>query len=188
MTVIAGSDERRQAEPSYTVSGFFLQEESIEAALWECLRRGVPRDLIDVAVSEAASRRFYGGRTRHLRDSWFASAGRGALAGLLISALATLAIVLVPGFETPEPMAIVQFLGPDIGVILGGAIGGLYGWMKPADPAPPLYRALARDDAALMLVHLQPQGEAEAIRDLLQRHGAQDVELRPATSGSVGSE
>lgn len=188
MTVIAGSNERKQAEPSYTISGFFSHEESIEAALWECLHRGVPRDLIDVAVSEAASRRFYGGRTRHLRDSWFASAGRGALAGLLISALATLAIVLVPGFETPEPMAIVQFLGPDIGVILGGLIGGLYGWMKPADPAPPLYRALARDDAALMLVHLQPQGEAEAIRDVLQRNGGQQVELSSATSGSVGSE
>lgn len=188
MTVIAGRHERTQPQASYTISAFFAQEAAIESAMWDCLRRGVPRDLIDVAVSEAASKRFYGGRTRHLRDGWFSSAGRGALAGLVISALATLVIVLLPGFNTSRLMAMVQFLGPDIGIILGGAVGALYGWIKPADPAPDLHRALLRDDAALMLVHLQPHAEAEAIREVLQQHGGQDVELKAASSESVGSE
>jgi len=179
MTVIAGRNERAQPQASYTVSGFFAQEDAIESAMWDCLRRGVPRDLIDVAVSEAASQRFYG---------LCSSAGRGALAGLVISALVTLVIVLLPGFNTSRLMAMVQFLGPDIGIILGGAIGALYGWMKPADPAPDLHRALLRDDAALMLVHLQPHGEAEAIREVLRQHGGQDVELKAASSESVGSE
>ena len=62
---------------SFTISGFFRSEQAIEQAMRDCLRRGVPRDLIDVAVSPGAAGRFYGGRASVNRDSWFSWTGRG---------------------------------------------------------------------------------------------------------------
>ena len=173
---------------SFTISAFFSKEEAVQDVMWECLHRGVPRDLIDVAVSPGAAPHFFGGRTLSHRDSWFSWAGRGALAGLLLTALVSLGIVLLPGFNATGFMAIVQFLGPDIGVIAGGALGAMYGYLKPGDVTPQLLRARERADAALMLVHLQPEEEAQAIRGIFELHGGEAIRVDADTANSVGSE
>lgn len=189
MTTLKHARSAEAMPVSYTVSGFFTDESAVHDSMWDCLRRGVPRDLMDVAVSRGAAGRYFGGRYRtSQRDSWFSWAGRGALAGLLISAAVTLIIVMLPGFNTSTSMAFVQLLGPDIGVILGGALGGLYGWFKPSDVQPQFRRALERPDAALMLVHLQPKQEAEAIREILARRGAEAIKIESDSARSVGAE
>lgn len=189
MTTLKPARPAEAMPVSYTVSGFFTDENAVHDSMWDCLRHGVPRDLMDVAVSRDASRHYFGGRYRTLqRDSWFSWAGRGALAGLLISAAITLIIVLLPGFTTSTSMAFVQLLGPDIGVMLGGALGALYGWFKPSDVQPQFRRAIERPDAALMLVHLQPKKEAEVIREIFARRGADAIEIEADSARSVGAE
>lgn len=189
MTTLKHTRSSEAMPVSYTVSGFFTEESAVHDSMWDCLRRGVPRDLMDVAVSGSSTRRYFGGRYRNLqRDSWFSWAGRGALAGLLLSAAVTLVIVMLPGFNASTSMAFVQLLGPDIGVILGGALGALYGWFKPSDIRPQFRRVLERPDAALMLVHLQPKQEAEAIREIFARRGADGIEIEADSARSVGAE
>lgn len=174
--------------PSFTVSAFFSAEAQINQAIAACLHRGIPRDLIDVAVSNKAAKRFYAGSAGPNRDSWFSWAGRGALAGLLLSAGMALIILLVWGYQTSKPMAMVQLLGPDLGVIIGAVLGALYGWLKPGDQQPQFARALHREDAALLLVHLQPAAEAEAISALLRQYGGDTVLVEQDSLKAVGAE
>lgn len=180
------SDE--ELPESFTISGFFAQEQAVENTMLACLHRGVPRDLIDVAVSEKAAPHFFGGRAATNRDGWFSWTGRGALAGLLISAVLSLVIVLLPGFNPSKLMAMVQLLGPDIGIIVGAALGALYGWLKPDDIKPQLLRARERNDAVLMLVHLQPRNEAETIRSIFAQLGGEAIRVEADSASSVGSE
>jgi hypothetical protein len=114
--------------------------------------------------------------------------GRGALAGLLISDTLTLISVQLPGFDTSRLMAIVQLMGPDIGVIAGAFLGALYGWLKPGDIKQQLRRASTRSDAVLMLVHLQPENEADIIRNIFAMHGGEDILVEPDKATSVGAE
>lgn len=173
---------------SFTVSGFFRDEHEVQEVMHACVHRGIPRDLIDVAVSTAAAPHFFSGRARANRDAWFSWTGRGALAGLLISATLSLILIMLPGFNESNTMAIVQLLGPDIGIIVGAFLGALYGWLKPGDIKPQLRRATQRSDAALMLVHLQPEDEANAIQDIFKAHGAEDILMEPDLATSVGAE
>lgn len=182
------SHASRSAPTSFTVSAFFNRESAIENAITACLHRGIPRDLIDVAVSSGAATKFYSGAAGPNRDSWFSWAGRGALAGLLLSSALALIILLFAGYEASRPMAIIQLLGPDLGVIIGAALGALYGWLKPGDTKPQMMRALERQDAALMLVHLQPAQEADEIRDILAQLGGEAVVVEQDDSKAVGAE
>ncbi len=173
---------------SFTVSAFFMSEQAIHHAMTACLHRGIPRDLIDVAVSSKAALKFYGGAAGPNRDGWFSWAGRGALAGLLLSSAVALVILLFAGYEASKPMAIIQLLGPDLGILIGAAFGALYGWLKPGDARPQMQRALSREDAALVLVHLQPAAEADEIGKLLQQHGGEHVLVEKDNLKAVGAE
>jgi hypothetical protein len=160
---------------SLAVSGFFTQREQVDQALSACLGLGIPRDLIDVAISEKAASKFKQLKAKRNTDHWFAWTGRGALIGLLISILLTLGIVMLKGYEISDSMALVQLLGPDIGIIVGAAIGAIYGWMIESDNNVLMQRADEREDAMLFLVYLQPQEEAEKIRQILADHGAESI-------------
>ncbi|WP_027867717.1 hypothetical protein [Massilia alkalitolerans] len=184
----ASPSRAAEEQASFTVSAFFCDERQAHDAMWACLRLGVPRDLMDVAVSEDAAKQFFSGQAQPYRDGWFSWAGRGALAGLLLSAAFTLGLILFPGLNTSGWMAIVQFLGPDIGVIVGAALGGLYGHLRKTDVKPQMRRALERADAMLMLVHLQPQREAELIGRTLEAHHGESVRIDQDSAKSVGAE
>lgn len=165
-----------------------MTEQAIHHAITACLHRGIPRDLIDVAVSGQASSKFYGGAAGPNRDGWFSWAGRGALTGLLVSSAVALVILLFAGYEASKPMAIIQLLGPDLGILIGAALGALYGWLKPGDIRPQMQRALNRDDAALMLVHLQPATEADEIKRVMEQHGGEQVLVEKDSLKVVGAE
>lgn len=173
---------------SFTVSAFFITEAAVNQAITACLHRGIPRDLIDVAVSGQASLKFYGGAAGPNRDGWFSWAGRGALTGLLLSSAVALLILLLSGYEASKPVAIIQLLGPDIGILIGAALGALYGWLKPGDIKPQMQRALNREDAALMLVHLQPATEADEVLKVLEQHGGEQALIEKDGLKVVGAE
>jgi hypothetical protein len=177
-----------EQEISYTVSGFFRDEDAIKNVMVECLHRGVPRDLLDVAVSPAASKHFFGGRAHIAKDLWFKWMGLGAFIGLVLSSLLTLAIIMIPGFNHSDLLAFVQLLGPDIGVIVGAALGGIYGLLKPGRIKKEMRRAALRSDAALLLIHLQPREEAEVLGDILRDYGGEEIELSADSASSVGAE
>lgn len=174
--------------PNYTVSGFFDNKEKVQAVMQACLHQGIPRDLMDVAVSQGAAARFFGGKAGASHDSWFSWAGRGALTGLLLTAITSLSIVLLPGFKSSNLMAMVQLLGPDIGIILGAAVGGLYGWMRESDIRPVLQRAAERTDAMLLLIHPQSQTEADTVRGIFEQCKGENIRLDTGTANSVGVE
>lgn len=177
-----------EQELSYTVSGFFRDENAIKNVMTECLHRGVPRDLLDVAVSPGASKYFFGGRARASKDLWFKWMGLGAFIGLLLSSLLTLGIVMLPGFDHSALLAFVQLMGPDIGVIIGAALGGIYGLLKPGRVKLEMQRAARRPDAALLLIHLQPREEAEVLGEILRDYGGEDIEVARDSASSVGAE
>ena len=173
---------------SFTVSAFFTQEKAIDTAITACLHRGIPRDLIDVAVSSGAAAKFYPGAAGPNRDSWFSWAGRGALTGLLLSSALALIILFFSGYETSRPMAIIQLLGPDLGVLIGAALGALYGWLKPGDLKRQMQRALDRSDAALVLVHLQPAHAADEVKSIFRQYGGEFVVVEKDNPSAVGAE
>lgn len=169
------------SKPSLAVTGFFTQRQQVEKALSACLFLGIPRDLIDVAISEKAADKFKQLKAKRNNDHWFAWTGRGALIGLLISVVLSLGIVLFKGFEISDSMALVQLLGPDIGIIVGAAIGAIYGWLIESDNNGLMQRADERDDAMLFLVYLQPPSEAEKVRDILIENGGESVLVQDIT-------
>lgn len=174
MRMRSNSAPAAELRETYTVSAFFDSEERATRAMMALLNQGIPRSLIDVAVSEAANRRFFHGRGRKYHDSTFSFAGRGALIGLLISAAFTLAITILPGFPEPGVLAIVQLFGPNVGVVTGGAFGALWALLRRAHPSRHYYRALERE-ALLLLVQLRPKEEVAHITELLSRLGGQEV-------------
>lgn len=177
-----------QDSQTYTVSAFFEAEQAVEDVIQRLVEQGVPRDLIDVVVSRQAMNKFFPGKARPYRDSVFSFAGRGALTGLLSMAIVTLVITFTPGYEPAGLMAHVQLAGPNVGTIVGATLGALYGLMRKSHPKPQHYRALERDDALLLLVHLQDRPHAEALSPLLTRHGASDVRLEGDNLTAVGAE
>lgn len=172
---------------TFTVSAFFETEAAVNRAVTQLVNQGIPRDLIDVALAARARERFFAGQGQPYRDSIFSFAGRGALAGLVLAAAFTIGLTLMPGFESPGLLAYVQLLGPNIGVMMGGALGGLYGLLRRSHPKPEHYRALERD-IPLLLVHLRPPPEAERIAAQLHQWGGIEPRMTPDTMAAVGAE
>lgn len=168
-----------------TVSGFFHQQQQAEAVLAACLQRGIPRDFVDLALSEQAASRFTALKPGKNTDNWFAWTGKGALAGLLISALFTLGIIMVKGYEISNQMAMVQLLGPDIGIMVGAILGALYGWLHESDTNRLMQRAVGRDDAMLLLVYMQPPEEASQLQKIFSQHGGLDIRIEPNLPGQT---
>lgn len=165
-----------------TISGFFSEQKQVDAVLSLCLQRGIPRDLIGLALSEEAARRFGNLKAGRNTDNWFAWTGRGALIGLLTSALLTLGIILIHGYEVSKQLAFIQLLGPDIGVVLGATLGAVYGWLHEDETNLWMKRAADRDDAMLLLVYLQPGDEAARISEIFSRYGGQNILAEPMLS------
>lgn len=172
---------------TYTISVFFDSEQAVKQAVTEVVNQGVPRDLIDVAMSEKLKDRFFRGFGQPFRDSVFSFAGRGALFGLVTTAAFSVGLSLLPGFQPPGLMSMVQLLGPDVGIVLGGALGAVYGFMRRSHPKPQHLRALNRD-ALLLLVHLRPRADAERLQELLVRLGGHEPLLEPDRAEAVGAE
>jgi hypothetical protein len=170
------------AAQSFNISAFFTQQYKVDQALSDCLALGIPRDLIDVAVSEKAAAKFKLAKANRNTDHWFAWTGRGAFAGLIFSIVLSLAIVLIQGYSISNGLAFVQLLGPDIGIIVGAALGSIYGFLKESENNVLMQRAQERDDAMLFIVYFQPPAEAQKVHQILIENDCDSLVMNEATA------
>ncbi len=165
-------------ERRVSVSGFYDTEEKVERALLELTSTyGIPRDLVEVLVSQRASQRFYGRRALALGSQSFGFAAAGAIIGLLVATALSFELILFPGRDLPGVLPFVQLLGPNIGLLLGAVVGALVGLFVKKKPRGPYRRVLERDEI-LLVVHGRFASEAPAVEDALHRTGAADVQSR----------
>lgn len=157
--------------PTTPVYGYFAAPAAVQTVLPPLARLGVPRDLIDVIVTERAAQSMYAGKRRAMRPLWrFASVG--GLLGLVGGALVAVVLIAWPGFAPAGPFAYALLFAPMITVTLGATIGALVSFLvkrKPSDwrlriPPPAndeilvVARARGEEQISLVLEALHGQG------------------------------
>jgi hypothetical protein len=149
--------------PTTPVYAYFNTPADVNAALPSFAHLGVPRDLIDVVVTEPAADRMYAGKRRAMRPLWrFASIG--GILGLGFGAFVAFVLIAWPGFAPAGPFAYALLFTPMITITLGAAVGAITSFFikrKPSDwrlriPPPDsteiLVVARARGDEQIGLV------------------------------------
>ncbi len=167
---------RKRRHDLATISGYVEKPEAAESAIEVLTASGIPRDLVEVAVSPSADDKFYAGRARRLGTLALPYAGVGGLIGLLVSVILSLEILVLPGLDVPERLARVQLLGPNYGAIGGALVGALIGALRRRRPKGVYARACERE-AILVMVHDRPRAEADVIAQLMNELGVQDVRI-----------
>jgi hypothetical protein len=161
-------------------SAFFASAEQVERAVADLVDAGVPRDLVEVAVSPAANQARYGGRARRLGTQTVRYAGAGALIGLLAGVVLSLEIILVfPGFDPPaRELSITQLLGPNVAMMLGLAIGALVGAFLRRPPLGPVTRTRGREEI-LLAVRSIPEARVPEVTAAIEAAGGIEIETEP---------
>ena len=167
---------RRHRHHLATISGYVTSPEAAEMAVEVLTAAGIPRDLVEVAVSPSSDAKFYGGRARRLGTLALPYAAKGGLAGLLVSVILALEILILPGFELPEKLARVQLYGPNYGAVGGAILGAIIGTFRRQKPKGVYGRACERD-AILIVVHDRPSAEARLVARLIEELGVEDVRI-----------
>jgi hypothetical protein len=128
-------DHPVHARPRTTpVWAYFDTPAQVRALLPSLAQLGVPRDLIDVVVSERGAETLYGGKPLALRPIWrFASIG--GLLGLLGGAFVAVVLISGPGFAPAGPLAYALLFTPMITVTVGVVIGMLTAVVKKPRPS-----------------------------------------------------
>lgn len=157
--------------PTTPVFGYFATPDAVRLVLPSFARLGVPRDLIDVVVTQPAAERMYSGKRRAMRPLWrFASIG--GLLGLGGGAIVAFVLIAWPGFAEAGPFAYALLFAPMITIVVGALIGVIASFLtkrKPSDwrlriPPPAndeilvVVRARGDEQIGLTLQVLQQQG------------------------------
>ena len=158
------------------VSAFVDSAEAADEAVYRLGLMGTPRDLVEVAVSEAAAQRFYGRRVRQEGSQMVRGAAAGALCGLLVGIAVSLLFVALPGWELSRWMFMAQLLGPNAATAMGAVIGAGIGALLPPVSRATIERALEREAILIVVLHCVPE-LAPAVRELLEACGASDVRI-----------
>lgn len=161
--------------PTTPMFGYFPTPTAVTRVLPSLAALGVPRDLIDVVVTDRAATQMYAGKRRAMRPLWkFASLG--GIFGLVGGAVVAFALIARPGFASAGPFAYALLFTPMITVTLGAAIGVVLSFITKRRPSdwrlripPP-----ANDE---ILVVVRARGEEQvslALQALSERggHGA----------------
>lgn len=158
-----------------TVAGFFDTAEAASGALDALLEQGVPRDHISL-LSHEKSRQVVGAHdVIDIEESAGERAGKGALMGGLAGLVVGLGAVLIPGVGPLlafGPLA-TALVSAGVGATAGGLLGGLTDLGIPEYEAE-FYLEGIRRGGTLVLVKI-PEGQGEAVAELLRARGAVDV-------------
>jgi hypothetical protein len=165
------------------VSAFCASKERIEDAVEHLTGAGIPRDLVEVVVSESAARRHYEGHVRALGTLALSGASKGALVGLFAGIIVSLETLLLPGFDLPRPLSLVQLLGPNVGAMAGAIIGGLVGALWKRKPRG-VYARVSERDAILIVVLGRSPSEASSVARVLTALGGEDVRIGEPETGT----
>jgi hypothetical protein len=161
------------------ITALYDSREAVDDALHRLHAAGVPRDLIEVVVSRDAADRFYRGLARAPGRETFRFAAIGGLVGLILSATLSLAIVAMPGWESPGAIAIVQLLGPNVGTVGGAALGALFGALRSRQPSRRHARAAENASAILLVVRAQSADDVPLLERILVESGGREVRMEP---------
>lgn len=161
----------------FAVSGFFDDTETVDRALIELNRRGVPSDLVEVIVSPEGAQRHYPRTARPPGTEAFRYAGIGGLAGLIAGSILSLLLVSMPGFLDAGVTAIVQLIGPNLATIGGAALGAVMGLFVHRRAERRHRRLLEAPDLILLIVTTRSREEARTLARWLTAAGGREVRL-----------
>lgn len=157
--------------PTTPVFGYFATPAMVRDVLPSLAGLGVPRDFIDVVVTESAAGAMYAGKRRAMRPLWkFASIG--GILGLGGGAFVAFVLIAWPGFAPAGPFAYALLFTPMVTVVVGVSIGVLISLFTKRRPSawrlripPPgndeilvVVRARGEEQVSLTLGALQDQG------------------------------
>ncbi len=163
--------------PTTPVFAYVGSPTEVKAVLPPLARLGVPRDLIDVIVTQPAADRLYSGKRRAMRPLWrFASIG--GLLGLGGGAFVAFVLIAWPGFAAAGPFAYALLFAPMITVALGALIGVIASFLtkrKPSDwrlriPPP-------ANDEILVVVRARGEEQISLVLDVLLQQGGRAAQV-----------
>jgi hypothetical protein len=163
--------------PTTPVYGFFPTPASVTQALPPLARLGVPRDLIDIVVTEPAAERMYAGKRRAMRPLWrFASLG--GLLGLGGGAFVAFVMIAWPGFAPAGPFAYALLFTPMITVLVGALLGAVISFLTKRKPSDWRLRIPPPDNNEILVV-VRARGEEQVnlVLQVLQEQGGRGAQV-----------
>ena len=137
--------------PTTPVFAYFSTPAAVTATLPAIARLGVPRDLIDVVVTEPAAERMYAGKQRAMRPLWrFASIG--GILGLGAGAFVAFVLIAWPGFAAAGPFAYALLFTPMITTLVGSLIGVITSFLIKRKPSDWRLRIPPPDNSEILVV------------------------------------
>jgi hypothetical protein len=120
--------------PTTPVFAYYPTPDAVQRALPPLARLGVPRDFIDVVVTQKAADQMYAGKRRAMRPLWkFASLG--GIFGLGGGAFVAFVLIAWPGFAPAGPFAYALLFTPMITVVVGSLIGVVLSFLTKRRPS-----------------------------------------------------
>lgn len=163
--------------PTTPVFCYVATPADVQRVLPPLARLGVPRDLIDVVVTQPAADRMYSGKRRAMRPLWrFASIG--GLLGLGGGAFVAFVLIAWPGFAAAGPFSYALLFTPMLTVVAGALIGVTASFVakrKPSDwrlriPPP-------ANDEILVVVRARGAEQIQLVLEVLQEHGGRGAQV-----------
>ena len=153
------------------VYAFFLTPAAVTDTLPALSGLGVPRDLIDVVVTEPAAQKMYAGKRRPMRPMWrFASIG--GILGLGSGALVAFVMIAWPGFAPPGPFAYALLFTPMITTLSGSLVGVIASFLTTRKPSDWRLRIPPPDnDEILLVVRARGSEQVRFVLQAMQEHG-----------------
>lgn len=168
------------------VSALFPSPDATEATLARLDASGLPRDLVDVVVSERAARIFYATRARPPGRETVGFAGAGGLVGLLLGAGVCLAMLALPGLVELRGSIVIQLLGPNLSTLAGAVVGAVIGAFVPQRIDRRFARVTAAEPGILVAAAARSDEEATLLAELLEDAGGSEVRVEPARAAVPG--
>ena len=167
--------ERRP--PTTPVFGFFANPEAVRQVLPPLAGLGVPRDLIDVVVTQKGADQMYAGKRRAMRPLWkFASFG--GIFGLGGGAFVAFVLIAWPGFAAAGPFAYALLFTPMITVALGALLGVIASFLTKRRPSDWRLRIPPpANDEILVVVRARGEEQVGLALEILQRQGGRDAQV-----------
>lgn len=163
--------------PTTPVFGYFTTPAEVRDVLRPLTRLGVPRDLIDVVVTQPAADRLYAGKHRAMRPLWrFASIG--GLLGLGGGTLIAFVLIAWPGFASAGPFAYALLFTPMITVVVGAVIGMIISFITKRRPSDWRLRIPPPDnDEILVVVRARGEEQIRLVLDAIQRQQGRNAQV-----------
>lgn len=168
-----------------TIVGLFDTFPAAQSAVQDLVSTGIPRDHISLTSSNTTGEHRLEGDTgaehgTHAGTGAATGAGIGAVVGGVGGVLASLGMLVIPGIGpilAAGPI-MAALAGAGIGAVAGGLIGALVGLGIPEEHAH-AYAEGVRRGGTLVTVAAD-DAQAGPVADILNRHGAVDIDTRAA--------